>query len=79
MAGQECRQLSNGGIGKGTIWRDVNGQSGLGEDDLVEGLIPHIMKYQDIPEKPRSHRYVNRLSLEKIFPKNVNLDNRKRE
>jgi hypothetical protein len=54
-------------------------QSIPGEDDFVEGLISHIKKHQDIPEIPKSHRYVNRPSLDKIFPKNVILDNKKRD
>ena len=48
------------GIGKKTIWQEVKGQSVLGEDDFVEGLLPHIKKGQDIPDIPKGHRYVNR-------------------
>jgi hypothetical protein len=78
-AEQEYRQFVESGIGKDTIWKEVKGQSILGEDDFVEGLISHIKKHQDIPEIPKSHRYVNRPSLDKIFPKNVILDKRKRD
>jgi len=78
-AEQEYRQFVEWGIGKETIWREVKGQSILGEDDFVEGLISHIRKHQDIPEIPKSHRYVNRPSLDKIFPKNVILDKKKRD
>jgi hypothetical protein len=78
-AEHEYRQFVEGGIGKDTIWREVKGQSILGEDDFVEGLISHIKKHQDIPEIPKSHRYVNRPSLDKIFPKNVILDKKKRD
>jgi len=78
-AGKKYRQFVEWGIGKETIWREVKGQSILGEDDFVEGLISHIKKHQDIPEIPKSHRYVNRPSLDKIFPKNVILDKRKRD
>mgnify|MGYP001574655179 FL=1 len=78
-AEQEYRQFVEWGIGKETIWRDVKGQSILGEDDFVEGLISHIKKHQDIPEIPKSHRYVNRPSLDKVFPKNAILDKRKRD
>ena len=78
-AEQEYRQFVEWGIGKETIWINVKGQSILGEDDFVEGLISHIRKYQDIPEIPKSHRYVNRPSLDKIFPKNIILDKKKRD
>jgi hypothetical protein len=78
-AEQEYRQFVEWGIGKETIWREVKGQSILGEDDFVDGLISHIRKHQDIPEIPKSHRYVNRPSLDKIFPKNMIVDKRKRD
>jgi hypothetical protein len=78
-AEQEYRQFVTWGIGKETIWREVKGQSILGEDDFVEGLIPHIKKHQDIPEIPKSHRYVNRPGLERIFTETVILDKRKRD
>jgi hypothetical protein len=45
----------------------------------VEGLISHIKKHQDIPEIPKSHRYVNRPSLDKLFQKNIILDKKKRD
>ena len=78
-AEQEYRQFVKWGIGKETIWREVKGQSILGEDDFVEGLIPHISKHQDIPEIPKSHRYVNRPDLKKIFTEKVVADKRKRD
>ncbi len=78
-AEQKYRQFVEWGIGKESIWGEVKGQSVLGEDDFVEGLISHIKKHKDIPEIPKSHRYVNRPSLEKVFPKNVILDKRKRD
>jgi hypothetical protein len=45
----------------------------------VESLISHIRKHQDIPEIPKSHRYVNRPSLDNIFPKNMIVDKRRRD
>jgi len=66
-------------MGKETLWREVKGQSILGEDDFVEGLIPHIKKHRNIPEIPKSHRYVNRPELEKIFTEKEILDKRKRD
>ena len=78
-AEQEYRKFVEWGIGKETIWKEVKGQSILGEDDFVEGLISHIRKHQDVPEISKSHRYVNRPSLDKIFLKDVILDKKKRD
>jgi putative transposase len=75
----EYRKFVGWGIGKGTIWQEVKGQSILGEDDFVEGLIAHIKRHQDVPEIPKSHRYVNRPDLNKIFTKKVVADKRKRD
>lgn len=77
-AEQEYRKFAEWGIGKETIWREVKGQSILGEDDFVESLISHIKKHQDIPEIPRSHRYAHRPSLDKLFTKKALLDKSKR-
>jgi len=35
----------------------------------VEGLIDHLRKHKDIPEIPKSQRFVNRPELGKIFTK----------
>ena len=78
-AEQDYRHFVTEGIGKETIWREVKGQSILGEDDFVKGLLPHIKDHQDIPEIPKSHRYVNRPGLERIFTENVILDKGKRD
>jgi putative transposase len=77
-AEQEYRKFISWGIGKETIWRDVKGQSILGEDEFVESLLPHISKHQDIPEIPRSHRFATRPGLEKIFTEAIVSDKSKR-
>ena len=74
----EYRQFVEWGIGIDTIWREVKGQSVLGEDDFVEGLLPHIKKGQDIPDIPKSHRYVNRPELNKVFKESMLRDRKKR-
>ena len=74
----EYRQFVKWGIGKETIWREVKGQSILGEDDFVESLLPHIKKSRDIPDIPKSHRYVNRPELKNVFKESVLQDRRKR-
>src|SRR5574341_875235 len=74
----EYRQFVKEGIGKETIWGEVKGQSILGEDDFVEGLLPHIKKGQDIPDIPKSHRYVHRPDLKTVFKESVLRDKGKR-
>lgn len=74
----EYRQFIEWGIGKETIWREVKGQSILGEDAFVEGLLPHIKKSQDIPDIPKSHRYVNRPDLKKVFKESILRNKKKR-
>jgi len=77
-AASEYRQFVRWGIGKDTIWREVKGQSILGEDDFVEGLLPHIKKSRDIPDIPKSHRYVNRPDLKTVFKESALRDREKR-
>ncbi len=67
------------GIGKETIWNEIKGQALLGEDDFVESLADHLRRHKDIPEIPKSQRYANRPTLEKIFSQGVLDDKRKRD
>jgi hypothetical protein len=66
-AEQEYRQFVRWGIGEKSLWSEVKGQSILGEDDFVDSLIDHLKKHKDVPEIPRSQRYANRPSLDKVF------------
>ena len=77
-AEQEYRRFVQRGIGQQTIWTEVRGQSLLGEDNFVDGLVDHLKKSKDIPEIPRSHRYAHRPSLEKLFVAEIQTDLLKR-
>ena len=66
-AEQEYRQFVSWGIGKPTIWTEVKGQTLLGEEGFVDQLVDHLKKHKDIPEIPRSQRYADRPSLQKLF------------
>lgn len=79
QAEKQYRQFVNEGIGKATIWKDLQGQSILGQDHFVDGLLGQIKKHQGIPDIPKSQRYVNRPALEKIFPAGVIQDKTKRD
>jgi putative transposase len=66
-AEREYRQFVSWGIGKPTIWTEVKGQTLLGEEGFVDQLVDHLKKHKDIPEIPRSQRYADRPSLQKLF------------
>jgi REP-associated tyrosine transposase len=66
-AEQEYRQFVSWGIGKPTIWTEVKGQALLGEEGFVDQLVDHLKKHKDVPEIPRSQRYADRPSLQKLF------------
>jgi putative transposase len=76
---KEYQQFVNWGIGKESIWIDVKGQAILGEDEFVDGLIDHLRKHKDIPDIPKSQRYVSRPSLVKIFTGGILRDKGKRD
>ena len=70
-AEQEYRKFVSWGIGKPTIWTEVRGQALLGEEDFVDQLVDHLKKHKNIPEIPRSQRYADRPSLEKLFNERI--------
>ena len=51
----------------------------LGEDGFVDGLADHLKKHKDIPEIPKSQRYANRPTLDKIFHESIIGNKRKRD
>lgn len=63
----EYKQFVSFGIGGEAIWINVKGQSILGTDEFVDDLMDHIGEHKDIPDIPKSQRYLNRPPLEKIF------------
>jgi predicted XRE-type DNA-binding protein len=50
----------------------------LGEDGFVEKLADYLKKRKDIPEIPRSQRYADRPSLEKLFGEEMQMNRQKR-
>ncbi|MDP3296251.1 MAG: transposase [Thermodesulfovibrionia bacterium] len=75
-AEKKYKEFVEAGIGEKEIWKSVKGQSILGSDEFVEKLIKYVRGHEDNKEIPRSQRYVNRPTLEKIFKEDV-LSNRK--
>jgi REP element-mobilizing transposase RayT len=78
-AEKEYRQFVQWGIGKETIWKEVKGQTLLGEDDFIDSLAEHLKRHKDIPEISKSQRYANRPELEIIFKEHILSDKRKRD
>lgn len=72
------KEFVEAGIGKDTIWRDVKGQTLLGGDQFVEGLIGYVRGYEEIEEIPKSQRYINRPDLSTLFIGENILDKRTR-
>jgi len=47
--------------------------------DVGDSLADHLRRHKDIPEIPKSQRYANRPSLERIFSQTILNDKRKRD
>lgn len=78
-AEKEYQQFVQWGIGKQTIWTEVRGQAILGEEEFADKLIDHLRKHKDVPEIPKSQRYVARPLLAKLFTEKVVRDKQKRD
>ncbi|OGP52063.1 MAG: addiction module toxin RelE [Deltaproteobacteria bacterium RBG_13_43_22] len=65
------REFVRAGIRAESIWKDLRGQSILGEDDFVVGMRSHIAGKEHIPEISKRQRFINRPILTKIFTTEV--------
>ncbi len=73
------QQFVQWGIGNQTIWTEVRGQAILGEEEFADRLVDHLRRHKDVPEIPKSQRYVPRPSLAKLFTEKVVRDKQKRD
>jgi len=71
-------QFVRSGIGKESIWSEVKGQTVLGNSEFLDSLVDHLSGYKGVLEIPRSQRYVNRPTLERLFEENAIKDKKKR-
>ena len=55
------------GIGEDKIWKDVKGQSILGEDEFIERFLNHVKGYEEVKEIPKSQRYIGRPGLAELL------------
>ncbi|MHC4455196.1 MAG: REP-associated tyrosine transposase [Planctomycetota bacterium] len=78
QAEKSYREFIAAGIGKKDIWKEIKGQSILGEDDFVERLIGYVKGYEDVREIPKRQRYVTRPGLREVLNVRTLEDRRKR-
>ena len=57
----------------------VRARSILGEEDFIERIEDHLRGKKEIPEIPKSQRYMNRPILGKLFEEEVIGDKRRRD
>lgn len=71
LAQKAYRDFVRAGIGGGSIWEAVKGQSVLGEDSFVKELEPYAKGAKEFKEIPRTQRYLSRPDLEQMFSKRM--------
>ena len=77
-AESKYKEFVAAGIGDKNIWKEVKGQSLLGEDDFIEVLIEYARGHEDVEEIPKSQRYVTRPGLDGLFIEKTISDKRAR-
>jgi putative transposase len=55
------------GIGEEKIWKDVKGQSVLGQDEFIEIFLKHVKGSEELKEIPKSQRYIGRPGLAELL------------
>ncbi len=55
------------GIAQESIWKDVKAQSILGEEEFTETFSDYVKGYRDIPEIPKTQRFLKRPALDSLF------------
>jgi len=74
LAEKAYRDFVRAGIGGGSFWGEVKGQSVLGEESFVKGLEPYAKGAKEIKEIPKTQRYLNRPDLEELFSRSIERD-----
>ena len=74
FAEKAYREFVRAGIGGGSIWGEIKGQSVLGEDRFVKELEPYTKGAEEFKEIPRTQRYLRRPSLEQLFSRGLEQD-----
>jgi putative transposase len=55
------------GLGEEKIWKDVKGQSILGQDKFIKRFLNHVKGYEEVKEIPKSQRYIGRPGLAELL------------
>ncbi len=55
------------GLGEEKIWKDVKGQSILGEDEFIKRFLKHVKGSEELKEIPKSQRYIGRPGLAELL------------
>ena len=66
-AQEKYREYVSEGIGRATIWEDLEAQSLLGLEGFAEALKEHAVGKQKLREVPKAQRFMARVSLKKLF------------
>ena len=66
-AQEKYREYVSEGIGRATIWEDLEAQSLLGLEGFAEALKDHVAGKQKLREVPEAQRFMARVSLKKLF------------
>jgi REP element-mobilizing transposase RayT len=78
-AEKKYRLFIKEGIGKEPLWESLRGQSLLGGESFVQGLVRHVRKHQAVKEIPRSQRFVSRPALDRFLKKERVADKKTRK
>jgi putative transposase len=78
IAEKAYRKFVRDGIKQESLWKALKAQSILGEEEFTDTLTDYLRGRKDIAELPKSQRYVDRPSLERLFSKSVLQDIGKR-
>ena len=78
-AREACRRFVKEGLGQESIWKEVKGQVLLGDEVFREGFKEKLNKYANIPDIPKSQRYLHSSSLQKIFAETTDRSRKKRD
>jgi REP element-mobilizing transposase RayT len=76
-AERSYRAFVKGGTGGKDIWKEVQGQSILGEEGFVETLVDYVKEYKKIEDIPKRQRFIDRPPLQEIF-RDIEISEKKR-
>ncbi len=77
-AQRRYRQFIKEGMEKDSIWKELKGQSLLGDETFIRRLGPQMKEHQSIKEIPKRQRHLNQPSLHALFPEKIKKDKSRR-